>query len=346
MLTTTSDSPSLPSRETGRNSSSEPIIGEPEYLSECSPKDRPWDIHRAQADQVATIYLSADDSRWFRRLGERVRMCSEVLQFGWSPDGCGVLTLKLRQAWFCRVRHCCVCQWRRSLMWMARFREAFPRVLAQSPKARFVFLTVTIRNVRINELGGTLRQMSTAWGRLVKRTEFASVVGWIRAVEVTRGRDGSAHPHYHVLLMVPAGYFRQSEKKYVTQPEWAAAWRESLRVDYEPIVHVTAVKPKRAAWLDGRPTTGLVDAARETFKYAVKPGDMIADPQWFLELTRQLHKRRFIASGGILKDVLRENDETNDDLLLLGEGQPDEGAGFYFDWWRPVRRYKRRGSIQ
>ena len=107
-------------------------------------------------------------------------------------------------------------------------------------------------------------------------------------------------------------------------------------------MHVTAVKSKRAARGDGLPSAALIDAARETLKYAVKPADMAASPEWFLELTRQLHKLRFIASGGILKGVLREDDETNDDLLLLGDGETDEGPTLYFDWWRPVRRYKRR----
>ncbi|KEM81862.1 replication family protein, partial [Escherichia coli 7-233-03_S3_C1] len=39
----------------------------------------------------------------------------------------------------------------------------------------------------------------------------------------------------------------------------------------------------------------------ETLKYSVKPEDMANDPEWFLELTRQLHKRRFISTGGALK---------------------------------------------
>ncbi|MDI4746156.1 protein rep, partial [Salmonella enterica subsp. enterica serovar Kentucky] len=35
------------------------------------------------------------------------------------------------------------------------------------------------------------------------RKEFKPVQGWIRTTEVTRGRDGSAHPHFHTLMMVP-----------------------------------------------------------------------------------------------------------------------------------------------
>ena len=46
-------------------------------------------------------------------------------------------------------------------------------------------------------------------------------------------------------------------------------------------------------------------AVAETLKYSTKPADMVADPEWFLELTRQTHKRRFVATGGALKDVLK-----------------------------------------
>jgi len=139
-------------------------------------------------------------------------------------------------------------------------------------------------------------------------------------------------------------YFR-TPGEYVTQTAWTTIWKEALRVDYDPIVHVTAVRQrgrKRSGLLSG----GLVDAARETFKYAVKPADMMCDAGWLLELTRQLHKLRFIASGGILKDVLREEDETNDDLLVLGEGESEAGPRVRFDWWRHVRKYKRRQAIQ
>lgn len=338
MLLPTSDSPSLPDGATQNNAA-----GEPEYLSESSPKDRPWDRHRSEADRVASMYMNAPG--WFHRLGERVEQCSQVLQFAWSleKETPGALTLKLRNAYFCRVRHCPVCQWRRSLMWIARFLEGAPRLLAQHPSARFVFLTLTRKNIPVGELRNALREMSEGWGRLSKRKEFSAVLGWLRTVEVTRGRDATAHPHYHALLVVPADYFRNPEE-YLTQAGWTTLWRDSLRLDYDPIVHVTAVKSKCAARSSGRPSKPLLNAARETLKYAVKPADMSADPDWFLELTRQLHNCRFIASGGILKNVLREHNEANEDLLLLREakGEDEDGPRLYFNWWRPVRRYKRR----
>src|ERR1039458_6721582 len=99
-----------------------PATAEPEYLSECSPKDRPWDQHRGQADDVAAIYASAGGP-WFSRLGERINSCCLSLEFVRSDKADSERKLKLVHAQFCRVRHCPDCQWRRSLKWIARFRS-------------------------------------------------------------------------------------------------------------------------------------------------------------------------------------------------------------------------------
>lgn len=214
------------------------------------------------------------------------------------------------------------------MMWIARFIGALPKVMEKHPTARFVFLTLTQKNVPIGDLRSTLQGMNKAWDRLAKRKDFKVVLGWIRTTELTRGEDGSAHPHFHVLLMVPSNYFT---KNYIKQAEWTQMWREALRADYDPIIDVRAVKGD------------VIPAARETLKYSVKAADMKADPEWFLEMTRQLRRRRFIASGGLLKDMLRPEDETEEDLLLLGEGEKDEGEpDVFFDWNRPEKHYKRR----
>jgi plasmid rolling circle replication initiator protein Rep len=305
----------------------------PEFLSECSPRDKPWDGHRADADQISAMY--ATDSE-FQNLAGRVAVCSLLLGFAWAPDRLdpNALTLKLREARFCRVRHCPICQWRRCLMWLARFHEALPRVVAQHPTARFVFLTLTQRNVPVGELRSTLRAMNKGWERLAQRKSFDDVVlGWVRTTEVTRGDKRSAHPHFHVLLMVSSNYFT---KRYVTQAEWAEMWRKALRVDYTPVVDIRAVK--QAAL----PESGILKAARETLKYSVKPTDMKADVGWLLEITRQLRKLRFIASGGALKGVLRPGEETEKDLLLLRDANPGDGKASVFFNWQPVpRRYRR-----
>jgi len=47
-------------------------------------------------------------------------------------------------------------------MWQARFYEAIPALVAKHPKARWLFLTLTVRNCEITELGETLTAMNEA----------------------------------------------------------------------------------------------------------------------------------------------------------------------------------------
>lgn len=311
---------------------------EPEFLSEWSPRDKPWDAHKTEADLVSGIFRSDINPR-FQRYSGRVNDCAEVLSYAWgqSRNDPGEFAIKLKTAHFCHVRHCPICQWRRSLMYLARFLEALPRITADNPSARWVFLTLTCKNVPVEELRSGLAAMNKAWDRLAKKKAFGVVRGWVRTTEVSRGTDGLAHPHFHVLMMVNSNYFT---KNYITQAQWAQMWGNALRADYQPIIHIQAVKPKAG-------TEEIAGAVRETLKYAVKPGDMTNNPEWFLELTRQLHKLRFIATGGVLKNIMRESEETQADLLLAGEGEVElesEVKPVVFDYSRQVQRYRKRSD--
>ncbi|KYF18510.1 protein rep, partial [Salmonella enterica] len=72
---------------------------------------------------------------------------------------------------------------------------------------------------------------------------FRPVQGWIRTTEVTRGSDGSAHPHFHTLMMVPPGML--NGKSYVSHERWVELWRECLRGDNDTNGDVRAVKPRK-----------------------------------------------------------------------------------------------------
>lgn len=312
-------------------------MSEDKFLSDYSPRDASWDAQRAFTDSVGGIYQTAVE---FERYAERMASCSGLLRFGWSTlMETGETRLRLRSAQFCRVRHCPVCQWRRTLMWQARFYQALPKIIADYPSSRWLFLTLTVRNCAIGELGHTLTTMNAAFKRLEKRKELSPLQGWIRATEVTRGKDGSAHPHFHCLLMVPPSWFTRD---YVKQSRWVELWRDCLRVNYEPNIDIRAVKTKTGEAV-ANVAEQLQSSVAETLKYSVKPEDMADDPEWFLELTRQLHKRRFISTGGVLKDVLKLEQESNEDLVIaddVGDGT-DDGLRIAFAWHRDVRRFKR-----
>lgn len=321
----------MPDEPSGDGAAISSIASEPDTsnsqelaLSDVSPRDKPWDKHRAFADRAALLYAGSE----FQRYSDRINFCSEFLKFGLVSDDDETLKLKLRAARFCRVRHCPVCQWRRSLMWKAKAYKVLPRIVEQYPKHRWLFLTLTQKNVPITELRQTLTEMNRAFQRLVQLKAFPAI-GWLRSTEVTRGRDGKAHPHFHCLLMVAPGYF--SGKNYIKQAEWVEMWRKSMRLDYDPVLDVQAVK-------QGKQPMELVP---ELLKYCTKESDLVADREWFLELTRQMKKMRSIATGGVLKEYLRDLEEEPEDLI--GESDTPEGqdeASLCFGWERQKKRYR------
>ncbi|WP_193031560.1 protein rep [Psychrobacter faecalis] len=300
-------------------------------LASVSARDSVWDSHRVDTLIIQQMYTIESE---FERYGERLDNCSGWLKFGYNE----VNGLVLKQAFFCRVRYCAMCQWRKSLLWKALMYKSYDEIMQKHPTHRFVFLTLTIKNPLIGDLRETIKHMNKSWQRLIKRKEFMTVVdGWIRTTEVTRPKlkrkkktdpivycpdtkNTHAHPHFHVILMVKPSYFSHG---YIKQSRWRELWGDCLRVDYLPQVDVRTVKPnKKGAAVDD---DGMKSAIAETLKYAVKPDDIMHDNEdpkareWFYELTRQTHKLRFVATGGVLKDALKPDDDiTNDDLIDTG----------------------------
>lgn len=294
-------------------------------LQEVSERDKPWDKHRGNADKAANYYRQSKD---FDKYATRMDFCSQLLDFKMIADQ-HEYKLKLDKARFCRVRHCPVCQWRRSLMWKAKAFKILPMVVEAYKNHRWLFLTLTVRNCKITELRDTLQWLNQSWQRMSQRKKFPAI-GWIRSTEVTRGKDGSAHPHFHCLLLVKPSYFG---KYYMKQHEWVELWRTCLRIDYNPVLDIRPVKR-------GKQPMELVP---EILKYCVKESDLVADKEWFLELTRQMHKMRTVATGGVLKEYLKMLEQEPEDLIgkheIKTEDEVDEGH-LYFGWKYRDKKYK------
>lgn len=301
--------------------------GEFLYLTDLSPRDAKWEDVKPQSQIVANAYAGTVYDKYY----ERMQDCSGWLRFALVPNDAGESIHKLQQAHLCHVRHCPVCQWRRSLMWRSRMFRALRRVLSDYPNKRFIYLTLTVKDPKMENLGETLTWMNDSWQRLVERKQFPAL-GWLRTTEVTRDVNGDPHPHFHALLMVNANYFG---KGYVSHERWVELWRESLRVDYDPRVDIRVVKPRKPSSTDTsesqetesglivRPMDeGLVTAVRYTLKYSTKPDDFLSTDtsvsqnlerykDWLLGLCSQLHKRRMVALGGIFKKYVSESDPGN-----------------------------------
>lgn len=284
-------------------------------LSSLSKRDKVWDKHRAQTQDVASIYENSEFSKYAERLAD----CSTYLDFAIDEQK----GLNLKRSFFCKVRNCPVCQWRKSLYWKAMMYRAYDKIKNDYAGHRWIFLTLTVENPKIEDLRASLQVMNKAFYRLVRRKEFKYVLGFIRTTEVTRDKKRPythAHPHFHCMLLVDKAYFEK--KNYVHHDDWVVAWAECLGVSYLPNVDVRAVYSKSDE-------KDLRDVVSETLKYACKPSDMIFDRSkesnyWFLEYTRQVNKLRFVNTGGILKNALKdENDITNKDMIVINESEQD-----------------------
>jgi plasmid rolling circle replication initiator protein Rep len=337
--------------------------GSSPYLTDISKSDKPWDKHRRNSGVVQNLYLSSELPQY----GERMKQCANQLGFILEAKDEGEARFRLSQARFCRVRHCPVCQWRRTLVWRARLINALPKVLEAHPKSRWIFVTLTVRNCPLTELRTTIDGMNKAWSRLVKRKDFPAI-GFLRSLEVTAaydvydgsrylGRHGltyvtrwekkhprrklrleptqEAHPHFHALLMVNSSYFKGSS--YLSQQKWRELWGSCLKVDYLPVVNVKTAKDKTGQ-------DSVIHAVLETAKYSVKEEDLTFSVEWLQELTIQLHKTRAINVGGILKEYLK--DEEPEDLIHTNEEEKpvveDTATLLWFDWMSQVKRYQAR----
>jgi len=308
-------------------------------LRQFSPKDKKWDDRRAESDRIAELYKGT----LLDPLTAKITGCAERLWFAWQIGETGEEKLKLRAAWFCRNRQCSICQWRKSLVWRAKAFQVLPKIVEAYPKHRFILLTLTIRNCQVTDLRATLEKMSKAWMRLTKRKQWPAE-GWLRSVEITRGENDTCHPHYHCLLMVKPSYF--GGKSYISQKTWQDFWQQSCQIDYPPRVDVRTVKPMKGSDNDN------LGAILETLKYTVKPSDMMGDlkgeitdkdKDWLVDFTCQVKGTRTVATGGILKEYLKELENEPEDLIHIDENGETEDNGnspsVVFEWNKPIKQY-------
>jgi plasmid rolling circle replication initiator protein Rep len=209
------------------------------------------------------------------------------------------------------------------------------------PDARFIFLTLTVKNCPVTALRSTLLELARGWKRLTELRIWPAI-GWIRSTEITRSeRYRNAHPHFHALLMVPPSYFQAG---YLKKNQWAELWRQCLRIEYKPVVHVKVIRQnaKRSVIQVNRVNISQMWAiVCEVLKYSVKVSDMVRDHWWFLTLVDEVRGIRSVAVGGALKPYLRKRKKEN---LIQEPGEEEEtelAERLYFRWTQQVRRYRK-----
>ena len=271
-------------------------------------------------EQSVLLSLSYKRLKFFNR-SVRVADCGSWLEFlkcSEIKEGTESENYKLYRANFCRDRLCPMCAWRRSYKIFGQISKIMNYL---GDKYRYIFLTLTVLNCGAHQLDRTIDNMQKAYSKLIRRKAFKTAIkGYFRALEVTRNKkNGTYHPHFHVVLAVLPSYF--TSRDYIKRDEWLNMWRQSMKDNSITQVDVRTMKDKKTGEVFG---TALSSAVAETAKYAVKSADYIFENDDALmdeivdTLSASLCRRRMTAFGGCFaeaRDILGLDDCEDGDLV-------------------------------
>lgn len=319
-------------------------------------KKRDWRGKKVRSSLIAAHYEGLEKrtgAPYYGKKAEKVSDCAECLAFRRDKE---TGRLRLYQAYFCKVRLCPMCAWRRSLK-IAYHNKLIVEEANRQYKPAWIFLTLTVRNVDGIHLKQTISDMMKGFNRLMKYKKVnSSAFGYFRALEITKNHEENTyHPHFHVLIPVKKSYF--TGKSYIKQAEWTSFWKRAMKLDYTPIVHVQRVKGKKgidaeAIEKEVRKEMEEQKAILEISKYPVKDTDVIRGDEVTEEnldtvyyLDDALNARRLIGYGGILKEIHKElnlTDAEDGDLIRIEEDD-DEVANETFEvmarWHVGIKNY-------
>lgn len=279
-----------------------------------------WTDKKVRNLKLSEAYKSLDRDKKARA----VELCATTLQFATNKN-----TGKkyLLSGMFCRDRLCPVCQWRRKLNIFSGLTKIFNYIdieNLQKPykqKLQPVFLTLTLKNCRPDELPKMLDLMFDSWRKLTKiRKINRQVKGFFRSLEITYNpKTQTYHPHIHAILLFERNYFYKQNAEYMDIMDWQSEWKSATGVDYEPIIDIRKIYGTRAK------------AAAEVGKYTVKDTDYLTKYDFKLDviniLSGALYGRRIVSSGGIIAKIQKqlkihniEQNEYKDELSAIRNG--------------------------
>jgi len=337
ILTKTTTINKIDSEKSDRYDTLETVTGTGEILEDISGtgRIRPWKEHKMGNLELVELFRVAEKygfSLTEARL-KQLKECADVLWFVQNSEG----KRRLKFANFCRVRVCPMCNWRRSMKMFSQVSEITNAIMAEK-KVRFIFVTLTVQNVRGDMLRETIDRINKAFSYLTsKHRTFApakklkeNLLGYMKAEEITYNADrDDFHPHVHAILEVRPSYFGGG---YIKQKDWTALWRAALGVDYDPLVDVRNIKG------------GTAKAVAEVAKYPVKMDNIlkIADKDKAAKALTQLYsaifKRRLVTFGGDFREYRRRLDlddvETGDLTHVEAESKTFNAVAQVLFKWR------------
>lgn len=258
---------------------------------------------------------------------DEVKCCCSWIKFVENREGDASKWLEANS---CNWRFCPLCSMRKSYRDALKIATVMAWIADEHTKD-FIFLTLTVPNVKADKLRDTIDEMNKGWSRLFDRRAIADHAchGYLRKFEMThdyqriisqdmwdgvnshngKPRAGyftrlglkvgdknpnfdTYHPHFHAIIVVNKSYFKSRD--YISQAKWLEMWRESMR--NPAITQVDIRRVNRRA--DSVEIAGSFDV-KEFAKYSAKDFDFIVNAEVFDVFYHGLKGRRHHTFNGL-----------------------------------------------
>jgi len=313
-------------------------------------KEITWRTHKLITLRLAQAYKRIDSQKY-----SRIIDCAGYMEFRRYDDN----TLRLHTANFCQTRLCPTCNWRRARKVYANVSTIIDSL---ENNYKFVFLTLTCRNVTGEILSKTMNTLYHAYKTLCTRITYkAAVRGWCKVFEITYNWNTQEyHPHFHCILAVDNDYF--TSDLYIRHQKFCELWKSCLNVDYIPIVDVRVFTESEK---------GKGKEVAEVAKYTLKSSNIMANltaikpytqdiqsevkritdnitDEIVITLDSALANRRLIGYGGVFRKKHKElNLNDDDNLIRAGDDDTAQVLDYQIEryGWHPgYRQYLRLDS--
>ena len=290
-------------------------------------------------------YIKDNYTKFSQNKSDNVYNCNSVLTLKQFLDFHN--TTVVHQTLFCKDRLCPICSVIRSMKLTAQNIKIFNRLRETQPGIRYLFITLTQKNVPGELLSHEITRISKAFNSIFTLNNHKkkyrklrnTLLGTIRVIEVTKNdKDNTYHAHIHAILAVKPGYFKGIN--YIKHEEYQSYWKEELDLDYLPQIRIQVPKPKNKSTKKTN-IDDLIEMIKEVSKYCVKPLTIfkaienryltLEEVEDFYYLVSSLYRRRLITFSGIFADIRKElrltDSEDLEDLEDLQELEELEKYG-------------------
>lgn len=254
------------------------------------------DLKKAAVQQAMYLYTLHNNTR-AAEAAYKLQRCASWMQFRhyYTAE-----KFKLTKIETCGQHLLCpFCAAGRAARSAKAYRARFEVLRALHPQLKPIMLTLTVKNG--NDLAERFRHLEKSFKTYLHRRrdslkkgrgfcELSKLEGLVYSFELTRGKDGSWHPHVHMVAL--AHQWIDQDK---LSQEWQGITKDSTIVD------VRRIKKDKAG--------GYGKAFAEVFKYALKFAGMSHGDTWHAYET--LHGKRLTGSVGCFRGVVVPEDPTD-----------------------------------